>query len=111
MWRYEVWRVTEKHQYIEAQQKPYLKPSVLAAKSKEYFKIHNITNDTLTSLKYWEPGRSVELSFALPDKQHADIYLDPYTGKILKDERERSAADNFFIFVVAKKTGALPSQI
>ena len=101
VWRYEVWRVTEKHQYIEVQQKPYLKPSVLAAKSKEYFKIHNITNDTLTSLKYWEPGRSVELSFALPDKQHADIYLDPYTGKILKDERERSAADNFFIFVRA----------
>lgn len=101
VWRYEVWRVTEKHQYVETQQKAYLKPSILIAKTKEYFNIHNITNDTLTGIRYWEPGRSVSLSFDLPEAQHAEIYLDPYTGEVLKDKRERSTAENFFMFVRA----------
>lgn len=101
VWRHEVWRYTEKHWYVEAQQKPYLSPSQLTAKSRAYFKTHNITNDTLTSLKYWKPGRSVTLDFALPEQQRAEIFLNPYTGEILKDERGRSAADSFFIFVRA----------
>jgi uncharacterized iron-regulated membrane protein len=101
VWRYEVYRFTERHWYVEAQQKPYLPPSVLAARSRAYFKTHSITNDTLTSLKYWKPGRSVSLNFSLPDKKQAAIFMNPYTGQIIKDQRERSAADNFFMFVRA----------
>lgn len=98
VWRYEVWRYTEKHWYVEALQKPYLPPSELISKSRAYFKIHNVTNDTLTSLKYWRPGRSVTLNFALPERQPSAIFMNPHTGDILKDQRERSLADNFFIF-------------
>lgn len=101
VWRQEVWRVTEKHQRVEVQQKAYLSPSVLAAKSREYFKVHNITNDTLTAIRYWKPGRSVSLSYDLPEDQHAEIYLNPYTGQLIKDLRGRTPADNFFIFVRA----------
>lgn len=101
VWRYEVWRVSEEYKYVEAQQKPYLKPSELMAKSKEHFNIHNITNDTLTEIRYWEPGRSVSLTFDLPEEQHAEIYLNPYTGEVIKDKRERTTAENFFIFVRA----------
>lgn len=101
VWRYEVWRVTEKHQYVEVQQKPYLQPSVLLAKSREYFKVHQIENDTLTGIRYWKPGRSVTLNFALPEKGRAAIYLNPYTGEILKDQREPSSWDKFFLVVRA----------
>jgi uncharacterized iron-regulated membrane protein len=101
VWRYEVWRVTEEYKYVEAQQKHYLKPSELIAKSKAYFNIHNITNDTLTEIRYWEPGRSVSLTFNLPEEQRAEIYLNPYIGEVIKEKRERTAAENFFIFVRA----------
>jgi uncharacterized iron-regulated membrane protein len=101
VWRYEVWRFTEKHWYVQAQQKPYLPPSELIARSSAYFKNQHITNDTLTSIKYWKAGRSVTLNFTLPEQQQAEIYLNPYTGEILKDQREQSPADNFFVFVRA----------
>ncbi|WP_454802921.1 PepSY-associated TM helix domain-containing protein [Mucilaginibacter phyllosphaerae] len=101
VWRYEVWRYTEKHWYVEAQQKPYLAPSKLVAKSRTYFKTQHITADTLTGMKYWKPGRSVTLDFVLPEQQRAAIYMNPYTGEILKDQRGQSAADNFFIFIRA----------
>jgi len=115
VWRYEVWRYTEKHWYVEAQQKPYLPPSALVAKSRDYFKAHHIIDDTLTSLKYWKPGRSVTLTFSLPGQQQAEMFLNPYTGAVLKDQREQSAADKFFLLVRAghrflwlpKKVGSL----
>ncbi len=100
-WRYEVWGVTEKHWKVEPQQKSYLAPSVLIAKSREYLKTKNITEDTVSYIRYWKPGRSMLVSLKLPKKEHADIYLNPYDGKILKDLRERSAAEQFFIFIRA----------
>jgi len=101
VWRYEVWRYTEKHWFVEVQHKPYLPPSKLVARSRVYFKTHHIANDTLTSLKYWKPGRSVTLTFTLPGQQQAEMFLNPYTGAVLKDQREQSAADEFFLFVRA----------
>jgi uncharacterized iron-regulated membrane protein len=101
VWRQEVWRYTEKHWYVEARQKPYLPPSQLAAKAKAYFKTKNINSDTINTLKYWKPGRSVTMYIALPEKKQSVMYMDPYTGEVLADLRERTAAEKFFIFVRA----------
>ena len=74
VWRYEVGSFTEKHWYVEAQQKPFLPPSKLAANASAYFKTQNITSDTLTTLKYWKPGRSVTMYYTLPEKKQAVIH-------------------------------------
>ncbi|MES2810079.1 MAG: PepSY-associated TM helix domain-containing protein [Bacteroidota bacterium] len=101
VWRYETWRFTEDHWYVEAQQKPYLPPSVLTAKAEAYFKTQHIATDTLTLIRYWKPGRSVSLWFDLPDHQQAILFFNPYTGQLIKDQRGRTAAEQFFIFVRA----------
>ena len=101
VWRYEVWNYTEKHWHVEAQPRPYLPPSQLADRAKVYFKTQGIADDTISTLKYWKPGRSVTMYINLPDKKQSVMYMDPYTGKVLKDLRERTAAEKFFIFVRA----------
>lgn len=101
VWRYEVWYFTENYQRVAAQQKPFLPPSVLAAKSKAYLEVKEDTTVTLDDITYWKAGKAASFTFHVRGEKHASIYMDPYTGEILKDKREPAAAEKFFIFVRA----------
>ncbi len=103
VFRYEVWYFTEKsYQRVEPRSTPRLAPSVLASKSRKYLATKVDSAVTLTAITYYgRRDRSASCTFSLPGKKSAMIYLDPYTGAILKDKREPSAAEKFFIFVRA----------
>ncbi|MFD0748698.1 PepSY-associated TM helix domain-containing protein [Mucilaginibacter calamicampi] len=99
--RYEVWYFTEPYQRVEVQHKEYLKPSELVALSRKYLKAKHENADTLESVVIGKPGKSAICTFDLGGGRDAAIYLNPYTGYVVYDKRERSAADDFFIFVRA----------
>lgn len=101
VWRYEVWYFTEKYQRVEARQKPYLPPSQLIARSKDYLRHKGDTEARFDGITYGAPGKSVSCVFELGEEKHAMIYLDPYTGKVLKDKRKAAPSEAFFIFVRA----------
>ncbi|WP_285060085.1 PepSY-associated TM helix domain-containing protein [Pedobacter ginsengisoli] len=101
VWRHEVWYFTEKYQRVPVQEKPFLPPSVLIAKSKAYLEAKGQKELSLGDITYLKPGRAASCTFHLPGEEHASIYLNPYTGEILEDKRDRSAAEKFFIFVRA----------
>lgn len=99
--RYEVWHFTEPYQRVQVQQKPYLRPSQLVAFSKRYLVSKHENPDTLGSITMGKPGRSAICTFELSGGRDAAIYLNPYTGYVVYDKRDRSAAENFFIFIRA----------
>lgn len=101
VWRHEVWYFTEKYQRVPVQQKPFLPPSVLIAKSAAYLESKGEREVSLGDITYWKPGKAASCTFHLPDEEHASIFINPYTGEILEDKRDRSAAEKFFIFVRA----------
>ncbi len=99
--RYEVWYFTEPYQRVEVQHKDYLKPSELVALSKKYLIAKKENADSLESVVISKPGKSAICTFALSGGRNTALYLNPYTGYVIYDKRERSAADNFFIFMRA----------
>lgn len=101
VFRHEVWRFTEKYMWVSPQQKAVLLPSVLIAKSGTYLENKGDTTFTFGSITYGGPAKSVACNFDLPGEKYVTLYINPYTAEILKDKRERSAAENFFIFVRA----------
>lgn len=101
VWRYEVWHFTEKYQRVEVQQKTFLAPSVLAAKAKAYLEAKEDTTVSLDDITYWKAGKTASFTFHVRNEKHASVYMNPYTGEILKDKREPAPAEKFFIFVRA----------
>jgi len=101
VWRHEVWYFTEKYQRVPVQEKPFLAPSVLIAKSGNYLRAKEHTEITLQGITYGRAGRSVMCSYGLPGEKSAEIYVNPYTAEIIKDKRASAASENFFIFIRA----------
>jgi len=101
VFRYEVWRITEKYQRVVPQQKALLPPSVIIAKSKDHLVAKGEGSFVFGAITYGGREKSVSCSFEGPNEQRASIYVNPYTAEILKDKREPSAAEKFFIFVRA----------
>lgn len=100
VWRYEVFYFTEKYQRVEEKQQAFLPPSVLSNRAKAYLISKGDTGAVLGNITYGK-GNSTNLIFELPKEKYASIFINPYTGQVLKDKREGSAAENFFIFVRA----------
>lgn len=101
VWRHEVWYFTEKYQRVMVQQKPFLPPSVLIAKSGNYLRFKAQCDPIFEGITYGRTGRSVMCAYRLSGEQSAGIYLNPYTAEIIKDKRESSASEKFFDFIRA----------
>ena len=101
VFRYEVYYFTEPYQRVDVQQKPYLLPSQLISLSLAHLTAHNDSGAVSGGVTYGKAGKSVICNFELPGDKPALVYLNPYTGKILKVKREASGAEKFFIFVRA----------
>lgn len=99
--RYEVFYFTEPHQRVEVQQRPFLPPSQLVQRSLSYLNARKDTGAVLSNITYGDRGRSANCVFELPGEKFASIFLNPYTGYVIKDKREASGAESFFIFVRA----------
>ncbi|GGE38988.1 putative iron-regulated membrane protein [Pedobacter psychrotolerans] len=101
VWRHEVWYFTEQYQRVTIQEKPFLAPSVLIAGSGNYLRAKEHGEVILDGITYGRAGRSVMCSYNLSGEKSAAIYLNPYTAEIIKDKRESTAAEIFFIFIRA----------
>lgn len=101
VFRYEIGYFTDKYQYVEAQQKPFLPPSVLISKSKAYLDAKKDTGAVLNNVIYGSSTRSVSLNYSIGKDGFAIIIINPYNGKIIKDKREPSGTEKFMLFVRA----------
>lgn len=101
VFRYEVWYFTEKYQRVVPQEKPVLPPSVLIQKAGAYLQNNEHAEGKLTGITYGGSDRAAICSFGFPEEKYAVIYVNPYTGDVVKDKREESAAEQFFVFVRA----------
>ena len=101
LWRYEVFYFTEKYQRVQPQQKPFLPPSVLILQAKSYLHHKDHLDAKVRGITYGKPFKSVIISLELEKEKFAQLYLNPYTGLVLKDKREPVATDKFFLFVRA----------
>jgi uncharacterized iron-regulated membrane protein len=101
VWRYEVWRYTEKYQRVEPQEKVFLLPSQLINKAKAYAFNHDHREAEITGVTYGKPFKAATVTYMLSAKERHLMYINPYTGEILKDKTEPTAAEKFFIFIRA----------
>ncbi|WP_197705842.1 PepSY-associated TM helix domain-containing protein [Filimonas lacunae] len=85
----EIRTVTEPFQYVKAENKPLLPPSVLKQKA-ELFAFGGKT-DTLerkiNGVTYNAPGYAVMSNYSTKAKGYCIIYQNPYTGEVLKEKR------------------------
>jgi uncharacterized iron-regulated membrane protein len=88
----EIENATQPYRFAEVRQQPLMPPSVLkdiALKQLPGKKLHSIT---------YEPGKTVQASFYNGDpKYYYLIFLDPYTGKVIK---VRDMGSDFFRFII-----------
>lgn len=101
VFRYEVYYFTEPWQRVAVQQRPFLPPSALITKTKAYLADRGDTAVSLADITYGSAGRSVSLGYRIGKNSQTDLYLDPFTGKVLQDKRKEDGTDNFFMFVRA----------
>ena len=101
VWRYEVWYFTEPYQRIPAQHTTVLIPSNLTAASKAYLLAKKHQAATITGITYGSSLKSVTVGYQLADSKNGLLYLNPYSGRVLKDKTEGSAAEKFFVFIRA----------
>jgi uncharacterized iron-regulated membrane protein len=101
VWRYEVWNFTEPYQRISPQDKAMLIPSQLIAASKRVLFAKEHQQAVIGGLTFGSPSKAVIVSYRLSDSENGLLYVNPYNGIIIKDKREASAAEKFFIFIRA----------
>ncbi|EHQ28678.1 PepSY-associated TM helix domain-containing protein [Mucilaginibacter paludis] len=101
VFRYEVSYFTTPYQRVQVQQKSFLPPSALIAKTKTYLESRHDTLTAVSNIIYGAPGKSAYCITKLGKAKLAHIYLNPYTGQILQDKRQPSGTEKFFLFVRA----------
>jgi uncharacterized iron-regulated membrane protein len=101
VFRYEVAYFTQPYKRVDIQQKQVLPPSQILSDAQHYFRQHGDNVAVLTNINYGKSGAAVSASFTLGKKGEANLFFNPYTGQVLKDERVPDATDSFFLFVRA----------
>ncbi|MFC6101181.1 PepSY-associated TM helix domain-containing protein [Olivibacter domesticus] len=101
VWRYEVWHFTERYQQVAPQKASFLVPSRLIARTGQYLSEKSGKAVNAQSITYGKVNRAAYLSFKLGKDGGALVYVNPYTGEKLKDKREPSPSEKFFIFIRA----------
>jgi len=101
VWRYEVWYFTEQYQRVTALKTPVIKPSGLIDVAIHYLHLKEDQPVEISSITYGSPSKAVTVGYRLADSKNALLYLNPYTGSVIKNKHEGSAAEKFFIFIRA----------
>jgi uncharacterized iron-regulated membrane protein len=99
VFRHEVWYFTEPYQRVEAQNKPFLPPSVLLAKASAFAQRKEGRPVEFTSITYGTSEKSAFTNYSPEKGQFYSIYINPYDGRVLHRKTGPSAAESFFIFV------------
>ncbi|OJV17659.1 MAG: hypothetical protein BGO21_01220 [Dyadobacter sp. 50-39] len=99
VFRYEVWYFTEPYQRVEAQNKPFLPPSVLIAKAAAFAESREGKAVVFTAITYGTSQKSAFVTYKPGEGKFYSIYLNPYDGKVIYHKTGPSKAEAFFIFV------------
>ena len=91
---------TQPYQFVEKQAKPFLPPSQLTAiaRNHAFGQMPDTGAYRIKSIQYGDAGRAVIAAYQTKKTGYVMIYMDPYTGKVLKD---KVLEKDFFRLVLA----------
>ena len=87
----EIRKLTEPHQYVKAEEKPFLPPSVLVPAAEKYF-----DGKKANSIEYKEKGKAALVSY-YDEKNYKIVAVNPYSGKV---QKAKNMNDDFFRIIV-----------
>jgi len=92
--------ITQPYQFVEQQEKPFLLPSQLTAiaRTHAFGQLPDTGEYRIKSIQYGDAGRAAIAAYQTKQSGYVMIYLNPYTGKVLK---EKALDRDFFRFVLA----------
>jgi len=88
---------------VEKQDKPYLVPSELIKKGKEYLHAHqrDTSGIAVQFISYGKPGAAVTLEYKFPPEEYRYMLINPYNGIINYEGDGETRTEKFFLFLRA----------
>lgn len=97
VWRDELRYLTQPYDRMEAGSKPFLPPSILLQKARQYDSLKFIY-----SIQYRKAGKTTTIGYAdKPDGEYKTLYVSPYDGHLFYKEEKEPRLEAFLTFVRA----------